>query len=234
MNRRCVPLLLGVLWLTGCAVEPAGPIHHEFQAIDRDQTETLRLTLNMGAGILRVGSGTEKLMRADFSYNVPGWKPELRYSSTAGRGDLSISQPHIRRVNFGHTENQWDLRLNRDVPIDMSVHFGAGEARLDLGGLALRNVEVDMGVGKVEMDLRGNPKHDYQVRIHGGVGEATVRLPAGVGITANARGGIGDIQVQGLRRESRGRYVNDEYGTAKVTVHVDVEGGVGAIHLIAE
>jgi hypothetical protein len=33
-----------------------------------------------------------------------------------------------------------------------------------------------MGVGKLEMDLRGNPKHNYDVRIHGGIG--SIRLIA--------------------------------------------------------
>src|ERR1039458_5551387 len=37
-----------------------------------------------------------------------------------------------------------------------------------------------MGVGELHMDLRGKPKHDYDVRIHGGVGEATIHLPRDV------------------------------------------------------
>jgi len=57
-----------------------------------------------------------------------------------------------------------------------------------------------LGVGKLDMDLRGNPKHNYDVQVHGGIGEATVRLPAGVGVYAKC-GGIGEIKTQGLRRE---------------------------------
>ena len=42
--------------------------------------------------------------------------------------------------------------------MDLKVHFGAGEARLDLGSLDLRSVAVDMGVGKLQMDLHvGQP-----------------------------------------------------------------------------
>jgi hypothetical protein len=234
MIRRSVPLLLGMLCLAGCMVETAGPVHHEYQAIDRDQIETLRLNLVMGAGELRVGSGTEKLVRADFGYNVPAWKPDFQFHSANGRGDLTIRQPETHRANFGHTEYQWALTLNREVPLDLSVHFGAGQAKLDLGGLSLRSVNVDMGVGQVDMDLRGLPKQDYDVRINGGVGEATVRLPADVGLVADAHGGIGEIQAHGLRKESGGRYVNDAYGSAKVTIHLTVNGGIGSINLIAD
>jgi predicted membrane protein len=117
--------------------------------------------------------------------------------------------------------------------MDLTVHFGAGQARLDLGSLSLRGVEVHMGVGKLDMDLRGNPKHNYDVHVHGGIGEVTVRLPSGVGVYAEGSGGIGEIRTQGLRREG-GHWVNDAWEDAKVRIRVDVHGGIGAIHLIAD
>jgi hypothetical protein len=218
-----------LICLTGCMVESAGPTTHDFRAIEKDSSDLVRVTLNMGAGNLRVGSGTDKLMRADFDYNVPAWKPEVSYSP----GSLSISQPSSHSAHLGNTKYDWDVRLNREVPINMNVHFGAGEAHLDLGSLSLRSVEVDMGVGSIQMDLRGNPKHDYDVNVHGGVGEATIRVPSDVAVVADAHGGIGEIKASGMRKEDS-RYYNDAYGKAKVTIHLNVEGGVGSIHLISE
>jgi hypothetical protein len=75
------------------------------------------------------------------------------------------------------------------------------------------------------------PKNDYDVSIHGGVGEATIYLPDGVGVVAEARGGIGGINARGLEKRD-GRYVNDAYGRSKTTVRLDVHGGVGAINLV--
>jgi predicted membrane protein len=90
-----------------------------------------------------------------------------------------------------------------------------------------------MGVGKLDMDLRGNPQHNYDVRVRGGIGEVTVRLPAGVGIYAEGAGGIGEIRTQGLRRED-GHWVNDAYDDSKVRIHMDIHGGIGSIRLIAD
>jgi hypothetical protein len=187
----------------------------------------------MGAGNLMIGGGARKLLNADFTYNVASWEPEVRYSSTGTNGNLTIRQPGQGHAQIGRTRYQWDLALNNDVPIDLSLHFGAGEARLDLSSLSLRSVEVDMGVGKLDMDLRGNPKYSYDVRVSGGIGEATVHLPAGVGVYAEGSGGIGEIKTQGLRREG-GHWVNDAYEDSKVRIHVDVHGGIGAIRLIAD
>jgi hypothetical protein len=82
------------------------------------------------------------------------------------------------------------------------------------------------------MDLRGAPKTDYEVSVRGGVGEATVYLPQGVGIEADVEGGIGGIHARGLVKRE-GRYVNDSYGHAKTTVRLDIRGGIGAINLLA-
>jgi hypothetical protein len=186
----------------------------------------------MGAGELRVNGGAEDLMNAVFNYSVSAWRPEVRYRSFAGRADLTVRQPEGSR-HFGNSRYDWDLRLNDEIPMDLLVHFGAGEARLNLGSLNLRGIQVDMGVGEINLDLRGTPRRDYEVRIRGGVGEATVHLPPDAGIYAIAEGGIGDIKVRGLRQEGR-HWVNDLYGSAKTQIRVDVRGGVGAINLFAE
>jgi len=216
--------------MTGCdVVDHTGPTEHDFRVVERDSSETLRVHLKMGAGNLRIGSGTEKLLRADFDYNVPAWKPEVQYNS----GVLRISQPEGSGKHFGNSKYEWDLRLNREVALDLDVNFGAGEARLDLGSLSLRRVDVHMGVGTIQMDLRGNPKRSYDVSINGGVGEATVRVPSDVGVYAVAQGGIGDISAHGLRQDGS-KYYNDAYQKSPVTIKLDIHGGIGSIKLISD
>jgi hypothetical protein len=229
MIEKCAPLLAVVLASTGCVVQHAGPAQHEFVSFERDNAELVRVNLKMGAGSLRVGSGTEKLARADFEFNIPDWKPQVSYAN----GNLRISQPEGSHKTIGNTKYDWDVRLNRDVPIEMTINFGAGEAKLDLGSLALRRVDVEMGVGEIQMDLRGKPKQDYNVRIRGGVGEATVHLPSDVGVYAEAKGGIGEISAGGLRHDGD-KYYNDAYRKSPVTVRLDIQGGVGSIKLVTD
>jgi hypothetical protein len=225
---------VGALSLSGCVVstDARGPMQYESRAIDRDASGQVRVNLDMGAGDLKVSSGTQKLLQAYFNYNVPDLKPEVHYSTAGGIGDLRVEQPS-HHTHIGNMKYEWDLRMSDQVPLDVHVNFGAGQAQLDMGSLDLRNLEVDMGVGQLQMDLRGNPKHDYNVRVSGGVGEATVRLPVNVGIEARASGGIGDISVRGLRKDG-GHWVNDAYNAPGVKIHVDVQGGIGSIKLIAE
>src|SRR5207245_128579 len=117
--------------------------------------------------------------------NAPGWKPQVNYHSTGVRSDIEVSN---QEGAVPHGKNDWSLRFNDSVGMDLVVKMGAGEAHLNLGSLNLRSVAFDLGAGEVQVDLRGNPKRSYDVKIQGGVGQATVRLPKSVGISATAVG----------------------------------------------
>ena len=188
--------------------------------------------MRMGAGELTVRGGSPRLLDADFDYDNPALKPTVSYEGSGSfRGRLMIEQP---RMHPGSSRRyEWKLRLNNGVPMEIITRLGAGNAEMNLGAMNLRSVEVRMGVGNLDMDLRGDPQRDYDVEIHGGVGNATVHLPGGVGIIAYTRGGIGNIEAQGLEWRN-GRWVNAKREDAKVTIHLDIRGGVGNITLRAE
>jgi hypothetical protein len=230
---RFVWAAVAAVALAGCSIHgrSLGPQRHETKSIELDPSEMVRAEIRMGAGELHMDGGSPKLLDADFAYNLDAWKPIVRYDASSFRGKLTIEQPRLLSV-AGRADYKWDLRFNNDKPLDLVTHLGAGEARMDLGSLNLRSLEVHMGVGELKLDLRGKPMRDYDVVIHGGVGEATVYLPGDVGVAANARGGIGSISVHGLEKQG-GRWINPGHEHALVTIHLDVTGGVGNINLLA-
>jgi translation elongation factor EF-G len=222
-----------VVGLAGCNhMQQIGEVRHETKTIDLDNTETVRVEMRMGAGELHLSGGARKLMESEFTFNVEASRPQVEYRASGSRGDLRILQPNAFSSGPG-MEYDWDIRLNDDRAMDLIAKLGAGEAMMDLGTLNLRDLEINQGVGELKVDLRGKPKRSFDVRISGGVGEATVYLPKSVGIVATAKGGIGDLNVDGL--EKRGGYwYNPSHENDAIRLRLDVKGGVGEIHIIAE
>ncbi|HEY1758668.1 MAG TPA: toast rack family protein [Bryobacteraceae bacterium] len=200
---------------------------------DRDNSELVRVNLDLGGGTMKVAGGTDKLAAADFSYGSAASKPEVHYSSSGGNGSLTIKQSGTTSSTLTHTTKEWDVRLNQQVPMELRISLGGGDAHLNLGSLTLRDLEVQEGAGELDLDLRGAPKTSYQVRVQGGAGEATLHLPSSVGVDAQVSGGIGEVNATGLHKDGS-RYVNDALGKSNVTIHVDFQGGVGKINLISE
>ena len=227
---RPILLAVGIAVLTGCGNNVRlGPMEHETKVLDLDKSEMTRADIKIGAGELRLGGGSAKLMEGDFDYNDPGSKPQVDYHSTGVRSDIEIHPSGTVQ----HGKSKWDIRFNDSVGMDLVVKMGAGEAHLNLGNLNLRSVVFDLGAGEVDADLRGSPKRSYDVQINGGVGQATIHLPKSVGISATAIGGIGEINVSGLEKRND-RWINTGHENDAVTIRLDVKGGVGQIDLVAE
>ncbi|MGD0224046.1 MAG: toast rack family protein [Terriglobia bacterium] len=238
MNKHWTDLCRGLLLpalvaICGCnmvgdRVSP-GETRRESKIVPLGAATSAQVSLNMKAGELKVEGGAMQLMVADFTYNVPEWKPEVNYAVNGGAGNLEVEQPGSGS-STGNTRNEWDVHLSDKTPMDMTVNMGAGRATLTLAGLALGRLELNMGAGETTVDLTGNWKKDLSAQIHGGVGKATIRLPRDVGVHVIAHGGLGAINASGFQKQGDA-YVNDQYGKSPVTLRIEVEGGVGEIDL---
>jgi hypothetical protein len=226
-------VLIAGLVIIGCDVEnvEGGEVRTEEVSFNPEKVDAAAIELQLGAGELNVKGGGSKLAEGQLDYNLASWKPII-HQTTAGRfARLRIEQPESHQVPH-QVKYIWNLQLSKTVPISFSVKCGAGQANLQIGDVRLRSVGVEIGAGQVDLDLRGgNPKDDFDVTVHGGVGQATVYLPAGIGIRAEAHGGIGSINVSGLSKRG-GYWENDEYGRTKANLHLTVNGGIGEIRII--
>lgn len=214
--------------LAGCV--QVGDITEETRSIDFENQDTAEIELNIGAGEIRVQGGTEKLFEGIFTYNVEKWKPLMEYRERGSRGILTVSQGKTSGIPAGKGKNEWDVYLNENVPLDLVLDFGAGEGNLDLRGLNLRTLEIDMGVGDLTVDLAGTYRSDLDVVIDGGVGSATVYIPREVGVRIAADKGIGSIDARGLKKRGE-YYINEVYGSSEFTIEIEIETGIGSIEL---
>jgi hypothetical protein len=180
-----------------------------------------------------VTGGADKLLEADFTYNVARLKPEVEYTG----GTLVVRQPEAegRPVLQGINgfRNEWSLRFNNDVPMEMRLNMGAGTSNLKLAGLSLTRLDVKVGAGESTIDLSGDWPRDLDVAIAAGAGNITLRLPKDVGVRVVVEAGLGTIDAPGLTKDWN-VYTNSAYGGSDVTLQIKIEAGVGQVNLEVE
>ena len=226
-------LLLGLgVWRTGRRTNVSGNERHDTKSVDLQGATAVTANLNFPAGQLNINGGSSHLVDADFTYNDAGAAPQFDYSVSSGHGQLNVNENN-GNVRFGTRDARWDLNFNNDVPLDLTLQMGAGESNLRLADLNLSRLEVHMGVGQMLLDLTGQRKQNLSADIHGGVGQARIRLPKDVGVRAHATGGIGGVNAHGLTKEGD-NYVNAAYGKTPTSIDLSVEGGIGEIDLDQE
>jgi hypothetical protein len=228
-------ILIAALPLAGCGSRArVGALRSESQAINLGDVKSVRVEIKFGAGDLDLTGGAEKLMEADFSYNVAELKPEVEYKN----GTLFVRQPDgkvlsdLRDIN--DYRNQWNLRLNDEVPMDLVVDVGAGSSNLQLAGLSLTSLDINLGASVSSViDLSGNWVRDLDATIETGAANITVRVPSDVGVRVKVEAGLGTIEAPGLTKDGN-VYTNAAYGVSNVTLQIDMEVGIGQINLEVE
>jgi DUF4097 and DUF4098 domain-containing protein YvlB len=171
------PVLASILVLvlaTGCA--RAGEVRTERRSVELEGAESVRTDLSMSTGDILVGGGAENLMDATFTYNVPQWSPEVSYGGLAGRKELTVKQPDVPGPTFGNVQNDWEVLLNDDVPMDLSVSDSSGDGQLELGSLSLKSLFLEFSSGDVAADLGGEMPLLDEVTIDSSSGDVGVDM----------------------------------------------------------
>jgi len=226
-------VLAASLSVVACDLEsvPTGDLKTDSIHLDGAGIEAATVELKMAAGELEINGGATQLVQGELQYNVAAWQPVVHESKAGHFARLRIEQQGKGMSTGEHVTNRWNLQVSNRIPMTFNIECGAGQAKLNLGNLKLRDVDVRIGAGQIDMDLRGHPESDYSVIIEGGVGQASVYLPADAAVRAEAHGGIGSINVQGLEKHGD-FWESANYGKAKATIHLKVNGGIGEIRII--
>jgi hypothetical protein len=225
-------VLIAALLLASCSSDDVrvGELRTESKTVELGDAKSVRVRMVLGAGDLVVTGGAEKLLEADFTYNVAKLKPEVEFTD----GTLVVQHPDVRGYrtlqDIRDFRNEWDLRLNNDVPMNLSLEMGAGTSDLQLAGLSLTGLDVTLGAGKSSVDLTGDWARDLDVTIDAGAANITVRLPKDVGVRVEVEAGVGRIEASGLKQDGY-VYTNEAYGTSEVTLHITIQAGIGQINL---
>jgi hypothetical protein len=224
-------VLLSALLFNNCAPRiRVGELQSESQSVDLGDAQSVRVEINLGAGELDLTGGTEKLLEADFTYNVANLQPEVEYTDST----LVVRQPEFKGMpalqGIEGFRNEWNLRLNDDVPMDLRLDIGAGTSDLQLASLSLTRLEINLGAGASTVDLSNSWARDLDVTIDAGAGDISLRLPEDVGVRVEVRTGLGTINASGLIKDGE-IYTNAAFGVSDVTLRVNVEAGIGQINL---
>jgi hypothetical protein len=229
-------LLLGLgVWRTGRRYRSSndrGAQQHTTRTVDLQGATAVTANLNFPAGELNIGGGSPHLVDADLDYDDGYAEPAFDYSVSSGHGQLNVND-NDGGAHFGGHDDRWNLRFNDTVPLDLTLQMGAGQSNLQLADVNVTHLEVHMGAGEMILDLTGPRKQDLSADIHGGVGQARIRLPKDIGVRAHAKGGIGSVNTNGLTKQGD-VYVNAAYGKSPTTIDLNVEGGIGEIDLDQE
>jgi hypothetical protein len=141
-----------------------GPTQTEEINIPAPDAETVDLSLTFGAGELILKPGAEPaLVSGTATYNVADFKPKIKVDKQQVRletGNLDIHG--IPNFKSNEIKNKWDLKLG-DQPLQLKINAGAYQGNIELGGLALKSLEVNDGAAETRLKFSEPNKTEMEM-----------------------------------------------------------------------
>ena len=188
--------------------------------------EALRVDLGYDAGRLILRRGTPRVLyRAAFRSTEEAVEPVTEYR----RGVLRVVVSHAgdgrrARMDFGDrwSESSLELELAPDLPLELELDFGAGQADIDLTGLAVRALQLSTGAAEATLRI-DEANRERMESASFNVGVADFRID-----------GVGNLNAEEVVvKAGLGSVVLDLDGEWRTDARLTLEMGLGALRIQA-
>jgi hypothetical protein len=158
---------------------------------------------------------------------------QQEYSVSGGVGTLNLRRqgdvsaaPSLRGSDW-----VWDLAFNPQIPLELQVNNGVGSLDLDLSGLLVTDLNVQMGVGQTTVTLP-DVEGLLTANIQSAIGEMIVYVPAQTAVRLNSNTGLGMISVPDGYIQDGDVYTYAGDGAASAgQIELNVDQAIGRISI---
>ncbi|MBE3038483.1 MAG: hypothetical protein IMZ62_06705 [Chloroflexi bacterium] len=204
------------------------PVEGEQVSIPLEGAASAYVKLDHGAGrlMLRSGAGSGEIVNGTFG-NGLSYKSHVE----GGRMEVKLRTSQQAWAWWPGESLDWDIRLNREIPLSLKIDSGASASILDLSDLKVTDLDIDTGASSTELTLPANAGNTH-VDIDTGASSLKVSIPSGVAASIRVKSGIASVNVNPrFSRLDGGLYQSTDYSTAANRVDMTIDAGVGSIEV---
>ena len=186
LKRTFFILLAGfaLLWAEGGGAGSGKPGKELNRVISFNGEELLYVKIVMGKGRIYIKPAeSQNLFEGDFLYDNKS--PRISYESVGDEGQLYIKFSDVKdrkkdeedySTNISSLDklfdNESELRLSPEVPVNLNMEVGVVKGELDLGGIKLKDCNLQAGVMKTNIDFSSPNRITLNnMKVEAGVGK---------------------------------------------------------------
>jgi hypothetical protein len=156
MIRGLTIAIAAVLFLMTSGSVQAGRMVTEEKSVEYTDEKSVSIEIDFGVGVLFIDAGDpNKIVDAVGHFDSRIFEYEFDYRKKKNSGDLyfDVSTRRHKWNNIEGDDNEWRFGLTNKVPIDLLINAGACESNLQLGGLSISHLDLDIGASDCEVSF---------------------------------------------------------------------------------
>ncbi len=197
--------------------------------IELSDEKSADIRIHFSAGSMQIGEAVSSYLfegRLEYNEKVPA----IKYVLSSSEGFLKIDDEQNfsnedGNFNFGDLNEirgkNWELNFTNRIPLNFDLQIGAAKADLDFGGMAVKELNLDVGVSETLLDFsQKNKIRMNKLRIDVGISQFTAKNL----LNANFDRLVFDGGM--------GEYSLDFGGRLDESAEVSVDMGVGSLKIM--
>lgn len=213
------------------------------EAKDGASSARVKLDMSIGEANITPLTDSDNLLEADVTYVG---EVELSSHRQDDHKIVRLGQKYRNSVSFGSLKGlfgnreyeklRWNVRLSRDLPLDLEINTGITSSNLHLSELQLTDLRVNAGTGKIVLSIPTMDKR-YDVSLKGGTGELRLDVPTNAEVDLDVSNGTGATHITFASNVAAGVKISGGVGScnlvipADAAVRIKASTGIGSIHM---
>lgn len=219
--RRCfwIPAMIGLLTTGRVLAQESEKVS---ETITADSCKSLDLQIDFSAGVIELmPADIPEFMKIDIYYTPRSVRYNIDKTVRADRCVVNLESERRRNFSNDDSDNEWTIQLSKKYPTSIDMNIGACEAKMDLGGVPLTDLSMDIGAAELEVDFsEPNPTRMNELSVDCGASSLEMKGLAG----ANARSMSFDVGAGSCEIDLRGEI--------KGEIEIEISVGIGSMDVI--
>ncbi|MDH3889944.1 MAG: toast rack family protein [candidate division Zixibacteria bacterium] len=221
MVRRLTTITI-VLILVAAVAVVAGRIEHFSKEIEAEGAKKVDVVIDLAAGEFYITTkDMAQVATVEVEYDSRRIECVVEYNVHGSTGELLLESALRRKRNIDTEENRWEVVLSDRYPMTLEMEVGACDAEIDLGGIPLTELMLEVGAASGEIDFsEPNPERLGEIDIEAGAASVAIM-------------NIGNANFEQFSFEGgAGSFELDFRGDYKDEAEISIEIGLGSAEII--
>ena len=207
------------------------PILNEnpFKIERSEKTNYSSVVIKSGVGKVNITGGSEEFADGNLRSNISNLKIDNDTSSEKQKLSLEVeSKDRIELLS--EVKNDLTVKLNSELPTDISLNLGVADSKLDLREVLVNNLDIEIGVSNLDL-IMGDRAEMAKVNLRSGVSSVKISLPDNVGSRIIIKEGLSAKQLKDFEKIDDETYQTANYDEAEKKIEIDLDIGLSRLEI---
>lgn len=169
-------ILTGVVCVAIAGAGVARSLDHKQETVQAEGAQKLQVTCEFGAGELVINPATmSEAAKLAVEYDPLRVDYRVDYDVRGKTGFLELESEWKQHRNIHSADNRWELTLPTKMPSAVKLEIGACDAEIDLGGISLTELNLEVGAASGTIDFSApNPERLREFQVEAGASSLTL------------------------------------------------------------